>query len=661
MGGTRLRIPMTRPPRPRNRLLVANPTLTPQAFVQTWRAATGNERQLYQQHFLDLCRLVGHPTPSEDDPTGERFAFEVGAAKLDGSNGFADVYKRGHFAIEYKGPHADLKRAYGQLQQYREALLNPPLLVVSDIRTLEIHTNFTNTVKQVITLTLDDLLTAAGIRTLRALFYEPETLRAAQTTQQVTEAAAAKFALLAQHLQAQGHAADQVAHFLIRLLFCLFAEDIELLPNRLFTRLAQGGRRNPAAFNRQLRQLFAAMAHGDYFGVDTVPHFNGGLFDDDRSLELDADGVRLLEEVAALDWSSIEPSIFGTLFERSLDPAKRSQLGAHYTSRDDILLIVEPVLMGPLRREWADARGEIEQEVARRAAALAELDARTDMTMAARASQRQTLNTRTATRVRGLIEPLLDRIRAARVLDPACGSGNFLYVALRQLLDLEKEVLTEAAAVAGGSIPFPLVNPAQLYGIELNEMAHELAQATVWIGYIQWLHDNGFGVPPEPILKRLDNIRQMDAILAFDAAGQPVEPAWPEAKVIIGNPPFLGDKKMRRELGAPYVESIRALYGDKIPGQSDLVCYWFERARALIAAGTVKRAGLLSTNSIRDGANRRVLERIKKTGDIFMAWSDRPWVLDGAAVRVSMVGFDNGREQHRLLSMGLEVAVNSEK
>ncbi len=214
----------------------------------------------------------------------------------------------------------------------------------------------------------------------------------------------------------------------------------------------------------------------------------------------------------------------------------------------------------------------------------------------------------------------------------------------------------------GAGRPYITVTPAQLYGIETNEYAHELAQMTIQIGYIQWLRDNGYGFPTEPILKQTKNIMKMDAILTplsppifgenggmSEGQGGGVEPEWPEVDVIVGNPPFLGDKKMRAELGDKYVDDLRNLYGDRIPGQSDLVCYWFEKARAMIEEGKVKRAGLLATNSIRGGSNRAVLDRIKQTGNIFWAQSDRDWILDGAAVNVSMVGFDNGKETNREL------------
>jgi len=614
--------------------------LSPQEFVHKWRDVTLKERSAAQEHFIDVCRLVRHETPAEADPTGERFAFEAGASKQQGGQGWADVWKKGFFAWEYKGKHADLDKAYQQLLQYREALENPPLLVVSDIERIVIHTNFTNTVKRVEELALDDLLLPEGLTLLRAVFFEPETLRAPQTTEQVTAEAAQEFARLAELLRKYGEDPHRTAHFLIRLLFCLFAEDIGLLPQGLFTRLVSQTRRQASAFAGQMRQLFGAMASGGWFGADPIAHFDGGLFDDDAALDLDSEGMDILTRVSALDWSSIEPSILGTLFERSLDPSKRAQIGAHYTSKEDILLIVEPVLMAPLRRRWAGVQAE--------ALALAEK----------RDGAKGGPRTRLENQLSSLLLGFADEVAGVRVLDPACGSGNFLYVALKQLLDLQKEVITFAAEV-GLSRFFPSVSPAQLYGIELNDYAHELAQATVWIGYIQWLRENGFGTPSEPILKRLQNIEHMDAILAYDVAGQPVEPAWPEAEVVIGNPPFLGSRKMRKELGDEFVDDLRTLY-DQISGQSDLVCYWFEKARKYIEEKKLQRVGLLATQGIRGGANRDVLERIKQTGDIFWAQSDRDWILDGATVHVSMVGFDDGKEQLRTLDGETVKRINSD-
>ena len=608
--------------------------LTPQGFVTKWSAVTLTEKAASQSRFIDLCRLLDQPTPTEADPTGDFYTFEKGATKApgptEGKRGWADVWKKGYFAWEYKGPHSNLDKAYQQLQQYRESLENPPLLVVSDIQTTKVHTNFTNSIKQVTTFTLEDLLIPEKFDQLRRVWTDPSAFRAAETPEQVTERAAQEFAKLADLLRQRGEDPDRAAHFLIRLLFCLFAEDVRLLPGKLFTKLVAATRTKPEAFSAQLRQLFGAMRGGGFFGVDEIPHFDGGLFDDDEVLELDGEGLRILNRITVLDWGSIEPAILGTLFERSLDPNKRAQLGAHYTSREDILTVVEPVLMAPLRRRWAEVQEEAQGLAERRDAASG--------------GQRTQRNNELARLLSGLTE----EIARQRVLDPACGSGNFLYVSLKELLDLEKEVITFAGEL-GLPTFFPKVGPEQVHGIEINEYAHELATATVWIGYIQWLRDNGFGRPSEPILKPLETVTQMDAILAYDHQSNPMEPEWPEADVIVGNPPFLGGKRLRTELTDAYVDDLFALYQDRVPREADLVCYWFERARELITNGKVKRVGLLATQAIRGGANRRVLQRIRQTGDIFFAESDRPWILEGAAVHVSMVGFDDGSETEKSL------------
>jgi type II restriction/modification system DNA methylase subunit YeeA len=609
-----------------------NPTMTPQQFVAKWRPSTLKERSGSQEHFIDLCRMLGHETPAQADSEGTWFTFEKGADKSTGGQGWADVWKKGYFAWEYKGKHKDLDAAYAQLLRYCDALLNPPLLVVSDMETIVVHTNFNNAVKRELRIGFDDLTTDAGQATLRAVFTAPDTLRSEETPEGVTRKAAAEFAKLAESLRKRGADSEEAAHFLIRILFCLFAEDIKLLPDKLLSRLVADTRDDPATFRRQLKALFGFMANGGYFGLDRIPHFNGGLFDDDTVLDLTTDDLRALQKASQLDWSSIEPSILGTLFERGLDPGKRSQIGAHYTSREDILLIVEPVLMRPLRRRWEEVKKEVERVAAEWRAA-----------PSAGGKKAKLRN-----QLQKLLHGFADEIADTKVLDPACGSGNFLYVALRELLNLEKEVIALSTSL-GFPLSIPTADPRQLYGIEINEYAHELAQATVWIGYIQWLHENGFGWPAEPLLKKLDNIEHKDAILAFDSDGNPVEPEWPEATVVIGNPPFLGYYRLRQELGDAYVDGLFQLYRERLSGAADLCCYWFEKARAMIAAGQLTRAGLLATQGIRGGANRKVLDRISESGSIFWAQSDRDWVLDGAAVHVSMVGFDRGLESGREL------------
>jgi type II restriction/modification system DNA methylase subunit YeeA len=618
-------------------------SITPQDFVSKWKRAAAREKQSVQEHFLDLCQLVGHPTPIEDDPSGTRFAFEMGAAKSGGGQGWADVAKLDYFGWEYKGKDnrdLDLTKAYAQLLRYRDALKNPPLLIVSDINTIIIRTNYTNLPTRTITLTLDDLLTADGLKTLRAVFFNPDELKPRVTVESVTEEAAKQFSKLATILRKYGEDNQRVAHFLIRMLFCLFAEDVGLLPEKLFPRLLEQTRHRSKDFMEVLRQLFRAMNTGGFFGADRILCFNGGLFDSDYVLELDGDGMDIIADIDALDWAAIEPSIFGTLFERGLDPSKRSQLGAHYTSRDDILLIVEPVLMAPLRREWVALKDEVGKMKG-------DAEGASEKKKAAVVKQ-----------IGAKLRTFADKIAAVQVLDPACGSGNFLYVALRLLLDLQNEVISQSDQLGAGRF-FISVFPTQLHGIEINEYAHELAQITIWIGYIQWLVDNGYGLPAEPILKPMQTILHMDAIMAYDETGKPVEPDWPAADVIIGNPPFLGGKRLRTELGDKYVGSLYKLYDGRVPHEADLVCYWFEKAHSMLESEQVKRVGLLATQGIRSGVNRKVLEKIKGTGNIFWAYSDRNWILDGATVHVSMIGFDKGNEIKYELNGSKVSAINA--
>jgi type II restriction/modification system DNA methylase subunit YeeA len=276
------------------------------------------------------------------------------------------------------------------------------------------------------------------------------------------------------------------------------------------------------------------------------------------------------------------------------------------------------------------------------------------------------------------LEAFLKKLRAIIVLDPACGSGNFLYVSLQLLLSLEKEVITFAEQL--GFRFEPEVSVQQLRAIEINSYAFELAQVSVQIGYLQWRRDNGFDNDRTPVLQNLDGFQNEDALLvphfrnkartlkeaqAGEHAGDDAlkfytERDWPDCDFIVGNPPFLGDKLMRGELGDDYVEELRKIYGERIPGQSDLCCYWFEKARELIEQKKCKRAGLLATQGIRGGANREVLKRIKKSGDIFFAESSRDWILAGANVHVSMVGFDNGSETLRFLDSKSASEINAQ-
>ena len=591
--------------------------MTPGEFISKWRASELKERSASQEHFIDLCRLLGEPTPAEADPTGETYCFEKGARKETGVGGWADVWKRHCFAWEYKGGQANLDAAFDQLRQYALALENPPLLIVSDMRRFRIRTNWTNSVSETLEFAIDDLADAAVRDKLKWALSDPERLRPGETRQTLTERAATAFATLAQSLRERGHDPQAVAHFINRLVFCMFAEDVGLLPGDMFTRMLQQARRQPQEFAGMARDLFAAMSNGGRVGFEAVAWFNGGLFDDDAALSLEKAEIETALEAAALDWAEIDPSILGTLFERGLDPDKRSQLGAHYTDRDKIMRIVEPVVVRPLLAEWESLKAEIAATLDR-----------------AGGTRSRAAGTRQRGQAERLLRAFLERLRGFTVLDPACGSGNFLYLALHALKDLEHRVQLEADAM-GLQREFPRVGPANVRGIEINPYAAELARVSVWIGEIQWMRRNGFGELRDPILKPLDTIECRDAILSPEGS----EPEWPQADVVIGNPPFLGGKLLNAHLGEEYVGRIFAAYEGRVPAEVDLVCYWFVKAGDHLAAGKAKRAGLVSTNSIRGGANRRALQTAIKGRPIFEAWSDEPWVIDGAAVRVSLICF----------------------
>ncbi|GAB4254079.1 MULTISPECIES: class I SAM-dependent DNA methyltransferase [Deferrisoma] len=613
--------------------------MTPAEFIAKWRGVTLSERAAAQQHFLDVCDLVGHPKPAEADKDGSWFTFERGAAKAGGGDGWADVWKKGFFGWEYKGRHKSLDKAYAQLLQYREALENPPLLVVSDTDRIVVRTNFTATPTQIYEIALENLGEPRNLEILRAVFHNPEALRPGATSAVITEEAARRIAEIAQALRGRGVDPHRAARFLDRVVFCLFAEDIGLLPEGLFTRLLDRTRTDPARFQKLASDLFGAMARGGDFGVDPIRRFDGGLFDDPEALELTPRELDALHRAARLDWSAVDPSIFGTLFERGMDPAKRSQLGAHYTSRADIETLVEPVVLAPLRREWARVRELCENllRTGRKHPKGGEPPPGPRLRAKARGEAGQ------------ILHRFLNRLARVKVLDPACGSGNFLYVTLQKLKDLEKEALVFAMDRGLGSF-LPQVGPWQLYGIEKSPYAHELAQMAVWVGYLQWTRANGYGWGADPVLRPLEqNFLCRDAILDLSDPEHPAEPEWPAVDCIVGNPPFLGGKKLRAELGDDYVDALFRVYRGRVPAEADLCAYWLEKARAAVERGRCRRAGLLATQGIRGGANRRVLERIKETGDIFFAESDRDWILDGAAVHVSMVGFDDGEETERVL------------
>ncbi len=373
---------------------------------------------------------------------------------------------------------------------------------------------------------------------------------------------------------------QQVAQFLMRCIFTMFAEDVELLPGELFTKaLRDRWIPNPATFKPEIEQLWQTMNTGGTFGFEQVLQFNGSFFSHATAFELPQAQLEVLLAAAEKDWKEVEPAIFGTLVERALEKKERSRLGAHYTPRSYVERLVRPVVMEPLRQEWDD----IELEVKR----LLEPEAgKEDPT----ANQRK--------KAEQEIRAFLGKLRQIKILDPACGTGNFLYVSLDLLKGLEAEVQTRLVDVAGNVQLNVLeqINPSQFLGIEINPRAAAIAELVIWIGYLQWFFKRyGNAEPPEPVLQAFNNIENRDAVLAYDGTEPDVDaktgqvrtrwggrtmlhpvtgeqvpdpsdqvvilkylnprPAeWPEADYVVSNPPFIGSKRMREALGDGYAE-----------------------------------------------------------------------------------------------------------
>ncbi len=754
--------------------------MTPQDFISKWGAPCGipgpafalNEEQGAQSHFLDLCELLAVPKPGSADD----YRFEEKSAVIGGKTGYADVFKRGVFAWENKAPGKNLDDALKQLLTYSLALSNPPILIVSDRLTIRIHTQFTGHPSQTHTVALTELDQPDKLALLRRIWTAPESFKPKETNRDITEAAAKSFATLAEGLRRRGanpqprseqtpgphmlrflksaptsapsttdgessaatdtDVANRVAHFLTQCLFCFFVEDVGLLPGQMFERLVSNRAITPAKLTQALADLFKAMADGGMFGADDIAWFNGGLFKRIDVPTLTILDVTELRNAAGLNWSAIDVSNFGTLFERGLDPTKRSQFGAHYTDTATIDRIIDPVLRRPLLQKW-------------------ELLAQDIQGLQAKSTKKGDKAYRDA---KARFIGWLDELANYRILDPACGSGNFLFLGLKALKDIEHQSHLDAAALGLDREADLVTGPHNVLVIELNEYAAELARVTVWIGELQWRMAHGYEFKTNPVLEPLDHIECRDALLSFakklgsdpdfakrnsgsdpifsaapdsgegvqqpslepgaraaqmpgphtlrflksaptsapptplsgEGASQAVEesmgsdqvssPAasrpealaemgsdpnfakqnsgsdpisagstkavpqvteapWPRANIVIGNPPFLGGSKKRRELGDDYFDALDTVFSGRVPGGADLVCYWFDKSRVAIERDGLDAAGLVSTQSIRAGSNRAVLTAICASTQIFDAWSDEAWVNEGAAVRVSLVCF----------------------
>jgi type II restriction/modification system DNA methylase subunit YeeA len=596
--------------------------MTPEKFITTWTENDLTERAGAQAFIEDLCELLKIPKPRKSDD----FCYEKGVKKDGGGQGWADVWKRDHFGWENKKPKRDLKQALAQLREYSGNLGNPPLLIVCDRELIEIHTAFTGYPDEPRTIRLQEIGDPKNLQILHWVFTDPEKLKPIKSNAHITTEAAAKFSTLATSMRKRGIKPQTVAHFLTQCIFCLFAEDEGLLTinatddSHIFTNLLNATRRDPKKAADRIKTLFTAMQEkGGQYGNDDIHWFNGGLFKTISIPELNTDDLTVLFKAAnELDWRSIDPTIFGTLFERGLDPNCRAQLGAHYTDVNTIKKIIDPLITEPLTAQWQAVKVQMLEFLAKE---------KSVKTASIKKQHRKA--------AQDLYHGYLEQLRNFRVLDAACGSGNFLYLSLHALKDLEHIAQLDAEALGFEKQLLITAGTDNVLGMEINEYAAELARVTVWIGDIQWCQRNGRQFAKNPILHSLNGIQHKDALLNSDGT----ETKWAKADVIVGNPPFLGDKKMLKELGDDYVAKLRQCYKGRVAGGADLVCYWFEKARGQIEKGKAKAAGLVSTNSIRGGANRTVLDNICKTMPIFAAWSDEDWFDNGAAVRVSLVCF----------------------
>jgi hypothetical protein len=660
-------------------------------FSARWLKSGGAEHANYGLFLQDLCDLlaVPRPEPKTDNPAQDAYVFERGVTFDDGagktSTGRIDLYKRGCFVLETKqgtdSPDQQAKAAKAELGQAegkrrrghavrgtakwgqmmeaaREQALRyvralpaseprPPFVVVVDVGfCLDIYSNFAGVGdayvpfpdSQHFRVLLPALADEKQCAQLRLLFTDPQHLDPGRRAAQVTRKLAGYLAGLSSQLEGAGHSPDVVAQFLMRCLFTMFAEDVELIPKNSFSNLlTEYATETRRPFLPQaLQSLWTTMDTGGFApALHTVlRRFNGKLYHDATALALNADQIALLQEAAKANWTEVEPAIFGTLLERALDPAERHSLGAHYTPRRYVERLVLPTVIEPLRREWAAAQAASAQRLEEGKGKKAVDDARTELLR------------------------FLRRLTSVRILDPACGSGNFLYVTLEHLKRLEGEVLT-ALGQLGQSGRLELgdgttVGPRQLLGLELNPRAAAIADVVLRIGYLQWhLRTYGLTQLREPLLDDYQNIRQQDAVLSYDGPdfANPRPAAWPEADFIVGNPPFVGASRMREALGDAYTLALRKTYTGQVTDSSDLVMFWWQRAAAEVQAGRAERFGFITTNSLRQTFNRRVmqpfLEGDKPPLALAFAIPDHPWVdsADGAAVRVAFTVVDQAASQ----------------
>jgi hypothetical protein len=678
-----------------------------EAFIARWSDGEGGaERANYQLFLSELCDLleVERPRPAGATAASNDYVFERAVRRRESEGGTAplriDLYKRGCFILEAKQsrlsagqPQAVPSSASQRLTKARKAAqsqgdlfapsdgrtrgwdalmvgarrqaedyvfrldsdhLAPPFVIVCDVgRCLELYADFSGSGRAYnqfpdrggFRIRLPDLRKAEVRALLATVWTDPASLDPTRKAALVTRAVAERLAGLSRDMEARGCHAEDVAQFLMRCVFTMFAEDVDLLPAGSFTGLLEKSLVDPAHFGHRLKALWAAMETGDdfCFAIEAaVRHFNGGLFERTTVFELRPDEIARLLEAAKTDWRGVEPAIFGALLEQALDPVERRKLGAHYTPRAYVERLVEATVMEPLRQDWARVLYVAEPAVAEGDIDLALTE----------------------------IREFHRRLREVKVLDPACGTGNFLYVAFDMMKKLEGEVIQRLVDLGDGApapvIPHGVVGPGQFLGIEINERAAHIAELVVWIGYLQWRARASNEPPAEPILMSLKSIRRMDAVMtsergltptferrdgeAVEVHHDPRRADWPAADFIVGNPPFMGGKDVRARLGEGYAKALWAAHPD-MNESADFVMYWWnEAARRLADADDpLRRFGLVTTNSISQVFQRRVVERWLDGASpisLTLAIPDHPWTRvgsDAAAVRIAMTVAEAGR------------------
>ena len=651
-----------------------------EAFIARWSDREGGqERANYALFLIGLTRLLGLPEPDPAGATHARndYVFERVVERRRGeatTSGRIDLYRRDCFVLEAKqsrlkgtakavagqselfgaettpaGPGWDvlMLNAKAQAEEYARALPAshgwPPFILVCDVgRVIEVFADFTGQGKNYTQfpnrrehrIRLADLRDADTRERLRRIWLDPHSLDPSRKAAAVTRDIAERLAAVSRRLERAGHEAETVAEFLMRCLFTMFAESVGLLLDASFRTLLAECRDRPDAFPRLVGDLWRAMDEGSPFAISVrsrVLRFNGALFRDAEILPLEKEEIGELVVAAGHDWKEVEPAIFGTLLEQALDPGERRRLGAHYTPRTYVERLVVATVIEPLRETWRTVQAAAEE---RRAAG--------DERAAAKA-----------------VHAFHEELCGIRILDPACGTGNFLYVALELMKKLEGEVLDALVSLGGqealSGLAGHTVDPHQFLGLELNPRAARIAELVLWIGYLQQHLRMRGGIPEPPILRAFENIRRANAVLTWDGRPEPTivdgretwpnprRPDWPEAEYIVGNPPFIGGKDLRGRLPQGQAEALWAAHRHINPS-ADFVMYWWDRAAELLTRKNtaLRRFGFVTTNSITQDFSRRVMRKridAKAPVSIVMAIPDHPWTKatpDAAAVRIAM-------------------------